>query len=58
MDGERRLLTGDSAQVADDINRLEGMGINHLMLNFPGDAADDTLAGMDRFVNNVKPLLG
>ena len=57
-DGERRLLTGDSAQVADDINRLEGMGINHLMLNFPGDAVDDTLAGMDRFVNNVKPLLG
>ena len=58
VDGERRLLTGDAAQVADDINRLEGMGINHLMLNFPGDTADDTLAGMDRFVNNVKPLLG
>ena len=57
-DGNRRLLTGDSTQVADDINRLEGMGINHLMLNFPGDAVDDTLAGMDRFVNNVKPLLG
>ncbi len=58
VDGERRLLTGDPAQVADDIKRLEGMGINHLMLGFPADSIDDTLAAMDRFVNNVKPLLG
>ena len=57
-DGERRLLTGDAAQVADDINRLEGMGINHLMLNFPGDTADDTLAGMDRFVQQCQAALG
>ena len=58
VDGERRLLTGDPAQVADDIKRLEGMGINHLMLGFPADSMDETLAGMDRFANNVKPLLG
>ena len=57
VDGGRRLLTGDPAQVADDIKRLEGMGVNHLMLGFPADSMDDTLAGMDRFVNNVKPLL-
>ncbi|MDE2686822.1 MAG: LLM class F420-dependent oxidoreductase [Chloroflexota bacterium] len=57
VDGERRLLTGDPAQVAADINRLESMGINHLMLNFPADSVDETLAAMDRFVSNVKPLL-
>lgn len=56
-DGDRRLLTGAPQQVAGDIRRLEDMGVNHLMLNFPADSLDATLKGMDRFANKVKPLL-
>ena len=56
-DGDRRLLTGDPQQVAADIRRLQDMGVNHLMLNFPADSLDATLKGMDRFANKVKPLL-
>lgn len=56
-DGERRLLTGSPEQVAADIRRLEDMGVNHLMLNFPGDTIDETLSSMERFVNEVKALL-
>ena len=56
-DGARRLLTGDPQQVAADIQRLQDMGVNHLMLNFPADSLDATLKGMDRFANKVKPLL-
>ena len=56
-DGDRRLLTGDPHQVAADIRRLQNMGVNHLMLNFPADSLDTTLKGMDRFANKVKPLL-
>ena len=56
-DGARRLLTGDPQQVAADIQRLQDMGVNHLMLNFPADSLDATLKGMDKFANKVKPLL-
>ena len=56
-DGDRRLLTGDPQQVAADIQRIQDMGVNHLMLNFPADSLDATLKGMDRFANKVKPLL-
>ncbi len=56
-DGERRLLTGEAGQVAEDINRLQEMGVNHLMLNFGGDTLDASVQAMDRFANDVRALL-
>ncbi len=55
-DGERRILTGTAQQRADDIRRLEEMGVNHLMLNFDGDSLDETMASMNAFANDVRPL--
>lgn len=55
-DGERRLLTGSPQQRADDIKRLQDMGVNHLMLNFDGAALDQTLSSMQDFADKVRPL--
>ena len=55
-DGSRRILTGTPQTVADDIKRLEEMGVNHLMLNFQADTVDDTAALMERFADKVRPL--
>lgn len=57
-DGERRILTGTPQTVADDIKRLEEMGVNHLMLNFQADTLDGTIALMERFASKVRPLSG
>ena len=58
VDGERRLLTGSAAQVSDDVKRLEGMGVNHLMLNFQGETLEGTFALLERFAEEVRPLTG
>ena len=55
VDGERRLLTGSPAQIADDIRRLEDMGVNHLMLNIQGGTLEETESLLRRFVEDVKP---
>ena len=52
--GDRRLLTGSPAQVADDINAFGEIGVRHLMLNFQSDTLDETLARMDRFATAVR----
>ena len=56
VDGERRLLTGDPQQVADDVKRLEEMGVNHLMLNFQGQDREETFALLEGFTADVRPL--
>ncbi len=55
VDGERRLLTGTPDVVADDMKRLEELGVNHLMLNFQAAGLDDTVALMERFAEEVRP---
>ena len=54
-DGQRRIFTGDPAQVATDIRTFEDMGVSYLMLNFQGDTLDGSLERMDRFATQVKP---
>ena len=56
VDGERRLLTGNAEVIADDVKRLEGMGVNHLMLNFQGETLDETFGLLERFAENVRPM--
>ena len=56
VDGERRLLTGNAELIADDVKRLEQMGVNHLMLNFQGQTLDETFGLLERFTENVRPM--
>ena len=44
-------------QLADDVKRLEELGVNHLLLNFQSETLDATLARMDGFASKVRPLL-
>ena len=55
-DGSRRILTGTPQTVADDVKRLEEMGVNHLMLNFQADTLDGTAALMERFASGARRL--
>lgn len=57
ISGERFLLTGTSEQIAEDINGLSELGVGHLLLNFVRPTLDETLAEMDRFNAEVKPLI-
>jgi len=54
--GERRVFTGKPQQIADDIKSFEAQGVRHLMLNMQSDTLDGSLARMERFAANVKPL--
>ena len=56
VDGERRLLTGNPEVIADDVKRLEDMGVNHLMLNFQGETLEETFGLLERFTENVRPM--
>ena len=55
-DGSRRILTGTPQTVADDVKRLEEMGVNHLMLNFQADTPDGAAALMERFASGARRL--
>ena len=57
-DGARHLLTGEPAQVAEDIEALADLGVEHLMLDDEGATIDETLKRMDRFAARVRPLVG
>ena len=55
-DGERRLLTGSSEAMADDIAALEEAGVRHLCLTFQTATVTETLERMQRFAEEVMPL--
>jgi probable F420-dependent oxidoreductase len=56
-EGGRRLLTGSSADIAADIAALEKAGVRHLCLTFQTPALPDMLARMQRFAEEVAPLV-
>ena len=56
-EGGRRLLTGSSADIAADIAALEKAGVRHLCLTFQMPALPDMLARMQRFAEEVAPLV-
>ena len=55
--GERFLCTGSTEQIAEDINGLAELGVEHLLLNFARPTLEATLNEMDSFHENVRPLL-
>jgi len=48
-DGERRLFSGESADIVGDLRALRDLGVGHVDFNFGGDTADAMIAGMRRF---------
>tara|TARA_B100001559_G_scaffold257390_1_gene221725 strand:- start:193 stop:1179 length:987 start_codon:yes stop_codon:yes gene_type:complete len=55
--GNRKLLTGEPSQVAEDIYNLAEIGVSYLTLDYKGTDIDETLYKMERFTKLVKALL-
>jgi len=56
--GERHLLTGTPAQLAEDIAGLEALGVKDLVLNFQRDTLERSLAAIQHFADEIRPLIG
>jgi probable F420-dependent oxidoreductase len=56
-DSTRRMLTGSPQAMADDVAALERAGVRHLCLTFQTPSLNDTLARMQRFAEQVMPLV-
>ncbi|MGH6918198.1 MAG: LLM class F420-dependent oxidoreductase, partial [Geminicoccaceae bacterium] len=56
--GERHILTGTPAQVASDIDGLAALGVTDLVLNFQRATLDQSLASMQHFCDEIRPLIG
>jgi len=52
-DGERRLFSGNPAEIAGDLRALGDLGVTHVDLSFPGDKAEEMLEAMKRFRDDV-----
>jgi probable F420-dependent oxidoreductase len=55
--GDRRALTGNPEQIAEDIRDFEDIGVQHLMLRFPGIGLEEIQENMERFMRQMGPLL-
>jgi probable F420-dependent oxidoreductase len=55
-DGQRHLLTGSPAQIAEDIDALGELGVRDLVLNFQRATPDQSLASMRHFAEEIRPL--
>ncbi|WP_416897546.1 MAG: LLM class F420-dependent oxidoreductase [Minwuia sp.] len=52
-DGDRMILTGSVAAVAEDVAKLKEAGFNHLMLNLAGRDASASVGRMEAFMADV-----
>ncbi len=52
-DGERRLFSGSTQEITDDLRALKSLGVGYVNFGFPGADADATLAEMKRFHDAV-----
>jgi probable F420-dependent oxidoreductase len=55
--GERHIMTGSAAQVAEDIDGLAELGVTNLVLNFQRDTLEQSLASMQHFCDEIRPLI-
>jgi probable F420-dependent oxidoreductase len=55
-DGQRHLLTGSPGQIAEDIDALSELGVRDLVLNFQRDTLERSLASMQHFTDEIRPL--
>ena len=53
-EGNRQLLTGSAADIAEDIEALGELGVTDLLLQFTRDTLDRTLASIDFFQDEVR----
>lgn len=56
QDGHRHILTGNTEQIAEDINGLRDLGVTDLILNFQRDTLDQSLDSMQHFAEIIQPL--
>jgi probable F420-dependent oxidoreductase len=56
-DSPRRLFTGSAADMAADAAALAKIGVRHLNLTFQTASADETIERMQRFAEEVMPLV-
>jgi probable F420-dependent oxidoreductase len=56
-DGQRQILTGSPAQVAEDIAALEEQGVRDLVLSLQRPTLEQSLASMEHFMRETRPLL-
>jgi probable F420-dependent oxidoreductase len=55
-DGRRHLLSGSPAQIAEDIAALGELGVRDLVLNLQRDTLERSLASMQHFADEIRPL--
>ena len=55
--GERHILTGTPAQIADDVAGLAALGVTDLVLNFQRATLEQSLASMQHFCDEIRPLI-
>jgi probable F420-dependent oxidoreductase len=55
--GQRHLLTGSPAQIAEDIAALEGLGVRDLVLNLQRATLERSLESMQHFADEIRPLM-
>jgi probable F420-dependent oxidoreductase len=55
--GERHLMTGSAAQIAEDIDALGELGVTDLVLNLQRGTLDQSLESMQHFVDEIRPLM-
>jgi probable F420-dependent oxidoreductase len=56
-DGQRHLLTGSPAEIAEDIAALEGLGVRDLVLNLQRATLERSLESMQHFADEIRPLM-
>jgi probable F420-dependent oxidoreductase len=56
-DGQRHILTGNPAQVAEDIDALSELGVRDLVLNLQRDTLEQSLDSMQHFADETQPLM-
>lgn len=57
-DGKRRIFTGSSADIAADVAAFAKLGVRHLSLTFQTAELGSSLERMQRFAEEVMPLVG
>jgi probable F420-dependent oxidoreductase len=56
-DGQRHLLTGSPAEIAEDIAALEGLGVRDLVLNLQRATLERSLESMQHFADEIRRLI-
>jgi probable F420-dependent oxidoreductase len=56
-DNPRRLMTGTPEQIAEDVRGFKALGITHFNISFPASDLNEMTDAMQRFAQDVMPLI-